>query len=139
MKRAIVLGVLVAVGCRAETPATSIDFTAIDRSVDPCDDFYLHACGQWIATNPIGADGSYRRRFDDAFYAMVPELQAIIENDAKGSRAGDDPHAQLIGDYYNSCLAAPQTSTTRAELGPTLKQIAAISSLADVASVTATL
>ena len=25
----------------------------VDQTVDPCDDFFLHACGGWIKNNPI--------------------------------------------------------------------------------------
>ena len=25
----------------------------VDQNVDPCDDFFLHACGGWIKNNPI--------------------------------------------------------------------------------------
>jgi len=25
----------------------------VDHNVDPCDDFFLHACGGWIKNNPI--------------------------------------------------------------------------------------
>lgn len=25
----------------------------VDQNVDPCDDFFLHACGGWLKNNPI--------------------------------------------------------------------------------------
>ena len=33
-----------------------LDPAAMDRSVDPCVDFYAYTCGGWIAKNPIPAD-----------------------------------------------------------------------------------
>ncbi len=31
----------------------------VDKSLNPCDDFYKYACNKWIAANPIPADQVY--------------------------------------------------------------------------------
>jgi endothelin-converting enzyme/putative endopeptidase len=36
----------------------SLDVTSLDRSVDPCVDFYKFSCGGWQKNNPIPADQS---------------------------------------------------------------------------------
>ena len=36
----------------------SLDVTSLDRSVDPCVDFYKFSCGGWEKKNPIPADQS---------------------------------------------------------------------------------
>src|SRR5689334_22132751 len=36
----------------------SLDPAAMDRSVDPCTNFYRYSCGAWIKNNPIPADQS---------------------------------------------------------------------------------
>src|SRR4051812_18532426 len=36
----------------------SLDLSALDRSVDPCQDLYAFSCGGWIRQHPIPADQS---------------------------------------------------------------------------------
>ena len=41
------------------------DLNAIDKTIDPCVDFYQYACGSWMKNNPIPADKSRWGRFDE--------------------------------------------------------------------------
>ena len=36
--------------------AKSFDLSAIDKTADPCTDFYQYACGNWMKDNPIPGD-----------------------------------------------------------------------------------
>ena len=110
----------------------SLDLTSIDRSVDPCTDFYHYACGAWIKQNPIPPD---QARWD--VYSKLSDenerfLWGILEDVAKPN-PGRSAVETEIGDYFHACMdEAAVEKAGVSPLKPELEAIAALSSIRDL-------
>ena len=78
-------------------PEPALDVTSMDRSVDPCVDFFAYSCGGWIKKNPIPPDQSSW----DTYSKMEDEnrirLRGILEA-ASAPDASRNAVTQKIGD-----------------------------------------
>ncbi|HEY2496061.1 MAG TPA: M13 family metallopeptidase [Candidatus Angelobacter sp.] len=76
--------------------------SALDKTADPCVDFYEFACGGWKKNNPIPSDQAIWSRFGELAERNRTELRGILENAAKATNR--NANEQKIGDYYASCM-----------------------------------
>jgi putative endopeptidase len=79
------------------------DVSALDRSVDPCADFYQFACGGWRKANPIPADQSRWGQFSTLAERNRNVLHDILEA-AKDPRPSRSALERQTGDYYAACM-----------------------------------
>jgi putative endopeptidase len=119
----------------ADTPYSVpvLDPAALDRSADPCVDFYQYTCGGWMKNNPTPEDRASWSRFDQLQRNNLLVLRGILEKAAAGG-AGRDANEQKIGDYYASCMDEKAIDARGiAPLKPELDRIAALQDKAGVA------
>ncbi|XP_014239311.1 endothelin-converting enzyme homolog isoform X5 [Cimex lectularius] len=87
-----------------KTAATLV--SAIDRTSDPCNDFYQFACGNWIKYNPI-PDG---KSTWGTFAKMDQQNQLILKNALEKPLTSFKSSAEKKAKhYYNSCMDANET------------------------------
>jgi putative endopeptidase len=80
----------------------SLDLTSMDRSVDPCADFYKFTCGGWMKSNPIPADQASWSVYAKLTNDNQQFLWGILEADAKATNR--TPVQQKVGDYFQACM-----------------------------------
>src|SRR3954454_18563795 len=113
---------------------TSFISDNIDKSVDPCVDFYQYACGNWLAKHPIPADratyGVGGMVFDQNLDALHEGLEVAANPTTKRS-----PAERRVGDYYAACMDERGINVAGLKpLQPELARIDAISSKAGLAA-----
>ena len=106
--------------------APKFDIANIDKTVDPCVDFYAYACGNWIKNNPIPGDQSSWESFGEVYEHNLITLRQILEK-ASVNTPGRSPVLQKIGDFYASCMdEAAVNKAGYTPLKPELDRIAAV-------------
>jgi putative endopeptidase len=110
-----------------------IEVTDLDRSADPCVDFYQFANGTWRTVNPIPpAMPRWSRRWA-AGESAKDGLHEILNDISGGPAMPRGSVEQLIGDFYGACMDEPRVN----ELGvkPIKPLLDEIEQVRDVASV----
>ena len=99
----------VALAQTPEGPLTSFPYTpgldvnAMDKSADPCVDFYQYSCGGWKKSNPIPPDQVGWSVYGKLYQDNLNFLRGILEQAAL-SKAPASSLDQKIGDYYAACM-----------------------------------
>lgn len=139
---AIAILLAVPAACQTSTEAAlpyspSLDVTSMDKTIDPCTDFYTYSCGGWQKRNPIPADQTSWSVYSKLYQDNVRFLRGILE-EAAAKKTGRDKVTQEIGDFYSACMdeSAANERGARA-IQPDLDRIAAMKSNHDIAMLTA--
>lgn len=79
---------------------------SIDKTIDPCDDFYAFACNQWIKNNPIPDGKSMWGTFSKLEQQNQLVVKNVLERPINELKSKAEQKAQL---YYQSCLDDDET------------------------------
>jgi endothelin-converting enzyme/putative endopeptidase len=115
----------------------SLDVPSMDKTADPCVDFYQYTCGGWMKNNPIPPDQAAWSVYGKLATDNQRFLWGILDDLAKKT-SGRTPAQQKIGDYFAACMNEPAIEMLgAAPLKPLLDEIAAIKTKVDLAALLA--
>src|SRR5258708_6393646 len=102
-----------------------LDLSAIDKSADPCTDFYQYACGTWVKDNPVPGDQvrwvrSISLLQERNFHELRQELDRAAAKPAS-------PLEKKYGDFFAGCMDVEELQKKGLEsLKPALERISAL-------------
>ena len=89
--------------CQA-TAGKGVEAADVNRSADPCTDFYDFANGAWRAKNPIPPEMQRWSRRWAAGENSKNRLQSILEEDSAKKDLPAGSVRQQVGDFYAACM-----------------------------------
>lgn len=107
----------------------SLDLAALDRTADPCRDFYAFACGGWMKSNPVPPDQARWSVYSKVNDENNQFLWGLLEAAARPA-ASRTPAEQKIGDYFAACM--DEAAVEKAGIAPLRPELDAIGALGDV-------
>src|SRR5271169_4270127 len=111
----------------------SLDLSSIDKSIDPCANFYQYACGGWRKKNPIPADQTSWSVYEKLYQDNLNFLRRILEQ-ASSSTNQRDAVTQQIGDFYAACEDEAGIEKSGSDpIKPELEAIAHLNSVRELA------
>jgi putative endopeptidase len=117
-------------------PAASrsgVDLASLDRTANPCENFYQFACGGWMAKHPAPPDQPRYGRFEELQERNNAILRDILDDAAKPGAAAE---LRKVGDYYSSCMAEADIDAKGImPLTPDLTRVTAIRDKAEIPGV----
>jgi len=136
---AVVLTAATAAGAQEKRPLAflpytpSLDPSAMDRSVSPCEDLYSFSCGGWMKNNPIPPDQPRWSVYGKLADENQQYLWGILEEAAAPDPSRPAPRKK-IGDYFAACMdeAAVEKAGASA-LGPDLEAVGSLRSVDRIA------
>jgi len=133
--------VLTAAAAVAQSPndkmAPGFSIEAIDKTIDPCIDFYEYACGNWLKNTEIPADQTEWASFTELYERNLVTLRGILEKASTGG-ANRSVIEQKIGDYYGACTDEKAADAKGLDpLKPELARVVAVKDKAELIDVVA--
>lgn len=87
-------------GQQAATIESRFDPHQVDRSAEPCVDFYQYACGNWTKNHPIPAD----RSAWDPYYELEEKNAGIVRGILEGREPDSGRDYRKVTTYYAACM-----------------------------------
>jgi endothelin-converting enzyme/putative endopeptidase len=110
-----------------------IQLADLDRTADPCTDFYQFANGTWRAQNPIPASMQKWSRRWQAGEDNKEHLKGILEELSAKHDWPKGSNEQIVGDFYGACIDTAAADAQGVKpLAPLLAEIDAIKAPKDL-------
>ena len=134
---AVATATVLAMAASVDTSAAALvlEPQTMNRSADPCTDFFEYANGKWLAANPVPADRSRYTAYDEvsernlaALKVLVTEAQSAGPDGITSGRA-----AAMVSAYYRSGMDEARIEAAgAAPLAEELARIAGLKNRADL-------
>ena len=116
-----------------------LDVNGMDKTADPCVDFYQYTCGGWMKNNPIPADQARWSVYGKLTQDNQRYLWGILEGFATKT-AGRTARQAKLGDYFAACMDEAAIDKQGGQpLAAQLTQIATMKSTTDLPALLAKL